>query len=130
MATRFNTAAPDVAKEAAVIQLIHYYRVRGHLIANLDPLNSNEPTSNAELNPETYGLSLWDSEDSLRSRMRQIKKTNPNIELSVGSMIATGTIKPSDGVCSEINSNGHFTFHEFDASKIWRKFKVKSTTIT
>jgi 2-oxoglutarate dehydrogenase E1 component len=51
--------APDVAKEAAVIQLIHHYRVRGHLIANLDPLGS-EPAYHPELDPANYGLSLWD----------------------------------------------------------------------
>jgi len=52
-------SAPDVAKEAAVIQLIHHYRVRGHLIANLDPLGS-EPKHHEELDPRTYGLTMWD----------------------------------------------------------------------
>ena len=52
-------SAPDVTKEAAVIQLIHHYRVRGHLIANLDPLGS-EPKYHEELDPRTYGLTMWD----------------------------------------------------------------------
>ena len=52
-------AAPDVTKEAAVIQLIHHYRVRGHLIANLDPLGT-EPKYHEELDPRTYGLTMWD----------------------------------------------------------------------
>ncbi len=49
----------EAAKEAAVIQLINAYRVRGHLIADLDPLGV-EPSYHPELDPSTYGLTLWD----------------------------------------------------------------------
>jgi len=49
----------DVAKEAAVLQLINAYRVRGHLIADFDPLGS-EPVYHSELDPATYGLTIWD----------------------------------------------------------------------
>ncbi len=53
-------AAPiDAVKEAAVIQLIHSFRVRGHLLAQLDPLGT-KISYNAELDPLTYGLSMWD----------------------------------------------------------------------
>src|SRR6267142_1989074 len=49
----------EAAKEAGVIQLINAYRVRGHLIADLDPLGV-EPSSHPELDPSTYGLTIWD----------------------------------------------------------------------
>ncbi len=49
----------DAVKEAAVIQLIHSFRVRGHLLAQLDPLGT-KISYNAELDPLTYGLSMWD----------------------------------------------------------------------
>jgi 2-oxoglutarate dehydrogenase E1 component len=49
----------EIAKEAGIIQLINAYRVRGHLIADLDPLGT-EPSYHAELDPETYGLTIWD----------------------------------------------------------------------
>jgi multifunctional 2-oxoglutarate metabolism enzyme len=49
----------EVAKEAGVMSLINAYRVRGHLIADLDPLGS-EPSYHPELDPATYGLTLWD----------------------------------------------------------------------
>jgi 2-oxoglutarate dehydrogenase E1 component len=49
----------EVAKQAAVLQLINAYRVRGHLIADFDPLGS-EPQYHAELDPATYGLTIWD----------------------------------------------------------------------
>ena len=51
--------ASDVVKEAAVLQLINAYRVRGHLIADLDPLGS-EPNYHPELDPAHYGLTIWD----------------------------------------------------------------------
>jgi multifunctional 2-oxoglutarate metabolism enzyme len=49
----------DVAKEAAVIQLINSYRIRGHLLANTNPLG-NDPAYHPELDPASYGLSIWD----------------------------------------------------------------------
>ncbi len=52
-------SAAEVAKEAAVLQLINAYRVRGHLIADLDPLGGI-PSYHAELDPLTYGLTIWD----------------------------------------------------------------------
>jgi 2-oxoglutarate dehydrogenase E1 component len=49
----------EIAKEAAILQMINAYRVRGHLIADLDPLGA-EPSYHPELDPETYGLTIWD----------------------------------------------------------------------
>jgi multifunctional 2-oxoglutarate metabolism enzyme len=47
-------------KAVAVHQLINLYRVRGHLIANLDPLGLKEPKTHAELDPIHHGLTIWD----------------------------------------------------------------------
>ena len=52
-------ASGEVVKGAAVLQLINAHRVRGHLIADLNPLGS-EPSYHAELDPATYGLTIWD----------------------------------------------------------------------
>ena len=41
-------------------QLINMYRVRGHLIANLDPLGLKEPQTHEELDPIHWGLTIWD----------------------------------------------------------------------
>ena len=54
--------SPEVVKEAAVLQLINADRVRGHLIADLDPLSWKEPHTHPELDPATYGLTIWDLE--------------------------------------------------------------------
>jgi 2-oxoglutarate decarboxylase len=51
----------EIAKQAAVLQLINAYRVRGHLIADLNPLGTS-PQYHPELDPETYGLTIWDLE--------------------------------------------------------------------
>jgi 2-oxoglutarate dehydrogenase E1 component len=51
-----------VAKQMQVANLINMYRVRGHLIADLDPLSAEPPKMHAELDPITYGLSIFDLE--------------------------------------------------------------------
>ena len=49
-------------KQMQVATLIRVYRVRGHLIADLDPLRWKEPVMPKELDPLTYGLTIWDLE--------------------------------------------------------------------
>jgi 2-oxoglutarate dehydrogenase E1 component len=49
-----------VQKQIEVDNLINLYRVRGHLIAHLDPLDWSEPHMHPELDPASYGLSVWD----------------------------------------------------------------------
>ncbi|MGH9120281.1 MAG: multifunctional oxoglutarate decarboxylase/oxoglutarate dehydrogenase thiamine pyrophosphate-binding subunit/dihydrolipoyllysine-residue succinyltransferase subunit [Acidimicrobiales bacterium] len=49
-----------LAKQAAVDTLIRVHRVRGHLIADLDPLAWKVPHMEPELDPATYGLTIWD----------------------------------------------------------------------
>jgi 2-oxoglutarate dehydrogenase E1 component len=49
----------ETEKQARVIQLIHAYRVRGHLVSDLDPLDSKRQP-HRDLDPATYGLTLWD----------------------------------------------------------------------
>ena len=47
-------------KQVHVQTLINMYRVRGHLIADLDPLQAKPPRMHPELDPATYGLTIWD----------------------------------------------------------------------
>jgi 2-oxoglutarate dehydrogenase E1 component len=47
-------------KQAHVIELINAYRVRGHLIADIDPLHAMPLLQHAELDIENYGLTIWD----------------------------------------------------------------------
>ena len=48
-----------VAREASVLQMINAYRVRGHLLADTDPLEYHV-RKHPELDPQYYGLTLWD----------------------------------------------------------------------
>jgi 2-oxoglutarate decarboxylase len=56
-----GTASTDeiTAREAAALQLINAYRVRGHLLADLDPLDY-KIARHPELDPQFYGFTLWD----------------------------------------------------------------------
>ena len=49
-----------LCKQIHVQNLVFNYRLRGHLIADLDPLGLKPPQLHAELDPATYGLTLWD----------------------------------------------------------------------
>jgi 2-oxoglutarate dehydrogenase E1 component len=49
----------EIVKQAKVLQLINLYRVRGHLISDLDPLGS-KTQYHAELDPSSYNLTIWD----------------------------------------------------------------------
>ncbi len=49
-----------VEKQARILPLINFYRVRGHLLADLDPLGVDTPPYHAELDPATFGYTIWD----------------------------------------------------------------------
>jgi 2-oxoglutarate dehydrogenase E1 component len=46
-------------KQANVLQLINAYRIRGHLLADIDPLNMTSQEV-SELDLDYYGLTIWD----------------------------------------------------------------------
>ncbi|MBC7898549.1 MAG: multifunctional oxoglutarate decarboxylase/oxoglutarate dehydrogenase thiamine pyrophosphate-binding subunit/dihydrolipoyllysine-residue succinyltransferase subunit [Saprospiraceae bacterium] len=54
-----NHYSEQVEKQANVLQLINAYRIRGHLLADIDPLNMTSHRE-AELDLENFGLTIWD----------------------------------------------------------------------
>ena len=46
-------------KQANVLQLINAFRIRGHLLADIDPLNMTSQHA-SELELENFGLTIWD----------------------------------------------------------------------
>ncbi|ACZ90932.1 multifunctional 2-oxoglutarate metabolism enzyme [Streptosporangium roseum] len=56
-----TTHDDDVAKSARVIELIHAFRVRGHLMADTDPLEYKQ-RKHPDLDIKSHGLTLWDLE--------------------------------------------------------------------
>lgn len=53
------TNLSETEKQARVLQLINMYRVRGHLIASIDPLGTKN-IYHAELDPSFHKLTIWD----------------------------------------------------------------------
>ncbi len=51
----------DISKAARVYELIHAYRVRGHLMADTDPLEYRQ-RKHPDLDINQHGLTLWDLE--------------------------------------------------------------------
>ncbi|WP_370291412.1 multifunctional oxoglutarate decarboxylase/oxoglutarate dehydrogenase thiamine pyrophosphate-binding subunit/dihydrolipoyllysine-residue succinyltransferase subunit [Nocardioides sp.] len=49
----------QIDKQARILELIHAYRVRGHLMADTDPLEYKQ-RSHPDLRIESHGLTLWD----------------------------------------------------------------------
>ncbi len=49
----------QTVKQAKVLELINAYRIRGHLLADIDPLNMTSHHA-AELDLENYSLTIWD----------------------------------------------------------------------
>jgi len=49
-------------KQMQVSTLVRVHRVRGHRIADIDPLRWKAPHLPRELDPATYGLTIWDLE--------------------------------------------------------------------
>ena len=47
-------------RQASVMELINAYRVRGHLLADIDPLHALPMLYHPELDIETYHLTIWD----------------------------------------------------------------------
>ncbi|WP_425437710.1 multifunctional oxoglutarate decarboxylase/oxoglutarate dehydrogenase thiamine pyrophosphate-binding subunit/dihydrolipoyllysine-residue succinyltransferase subunit [Mumia flava] len=51
----------QVHRQARVLELIHAFRVRGHLMADTNPLD-HSPRSHPDLDISSHGLTLWDLE--------------------------------------------------------------------
>lgn len=63
-----------------VSQLIHAYRVRGYLLANVDPLHLI-PQEHPELELKNYGLTVWDLDRQFDTLSLLPKKTAPLREI-------------------------------------------------
>ncbi|WP_174447660.1 multifunctional oxoglutarate decarboxylase/oxoglutarate dehydrogenase thiamine pyrophosphate-binding subunit/dihydrolipoyllysine-residue succinyltransferase subunit [Demequina soli] len=58
--------ATEAGKPARIAELIHAYRSRGHLMADVDPLSSR-PRKHPDLDIQTHGLTLWDLDRSYQT---------------------------------------------------------------
>ena len=49
----------EISKQARILEMVHAYRVRGHMMADTDPLEYKQ-RSHPDLEVESHGLTLWD----------------------------------------------------------------------
>ena len=71
-----------------------------------------------------YGLSMYSSEASARTRFLALERQIKQIRKKIGSHLARGTLVPSDGVATHPNHAGHFDFFEIASSTVENRFEV------
>ena len=77
-----------ITKQVQVNAVINMHRVRGHLIADLDPLSATEPAMHAELDPATYGLTIWDLDrEFLTTGLGGINMGQPDGRMPLGDIL-------------------------------------------
>lgn len=64
-----NADLETVEKQSKIPLLVNIYRVRGHLIANLNPLSFRSDYY-VELDPATYGFTIWDYDRKYMSNIK------------------------------------------------------------
>ena len=76
-----DRAQEEIKKQVHLFQLIYGHRIRGHLIADIDPLKMVPIQEHPELDITTYGITIWDLDrefftdglgDTERATLRQI----------------------------------------------------------
>lgn len=55
-----DRAQEEIKKQVHLFQLIYGHRIRGHLIADIDPLKMMPIQEHPELDITTYGITIWD----------------------------------------------------------------------
>jgi len=72
----FEDAEDSFADKAAKVRtLVNAYRVRGHLLADLDPLGLKKPEGHPDLDPEVNGLTIWDLDRTFKGNGLDDNKT-------------------------------------------------------
>lgn len=59
-----------------------------------------------------FALSMYTSPDTLMNKVRLAKKSAPQLLKRIGDHIAEVALGPTDGVCGQASSQGHFDFFE------------------
>jgi 2-oxoglutarate dehydrogenase E1 component len=81
-------------KQAGVLQLIHYYRTRGHRIADLDPLGLYQPAPLPYLEPTYHGLAESDMDKTFNTGSLHAHGDEMTLRdiISVCQRVYTGTV--------------------------------------
>ncbi|MFD0762704.1 hypothetical protein ACFQZW_11485 [Lutibacter aestuarii] len=71
-----------------------------------------------------YGLSLFNDLKKAENRLTSFLKRKPLLAKTLGNAIAEGTIEKNEGIASESDKRGHFTFHEDESCDLKPKFTI------
>ena len=71
-----------------------------------------------------FALSMFDSANHAIEKYKKLMKISRNINKSIGTHLATGTIQPLDGLHDHPNSEGHFDFYEKAGIDLTPKFTI------
>lgn len=71
-----------------------------------------------------HALSLYSAEHLAIKRYQELKGDCKNIRESIGTHLAKGTIGPTDGFATDVQSDGHFSLFEAKGSNVGEKFAI------
>ncbi|HEX9890094.1 MAG TPA: multifunctional oxoglutarate decarboxylase/oxoglutarate dehydrogenase thiamine pyrophosphate-binding subunit/dihydrolipoyllysine-residue succinyltransferase subunit [Nitriliruptorales bacterium] len=115
--------AAGITKQKQVDAITHMHRVRGHLIADLDPLSATDPALHPELDPVFYNLSIWDLD---REFLTDVATKSGGSFNKLPFRTILGTLR--DAYCRTV---GVEYMHIQDADqKTWIRERLEGTHIT
>lgn len=82
---------------------------------------------NPEVKCSLLGLSFFASAEQAVERYNDLKATFQNIENSIGTHLAAGTLQQSFGVQTPVTEGGHFDLHESNGTNLPPHFTVVQT---
>jgi hypothetical protein len=71
---------------------------------------------------DSWALSFFVSAEQARELFERIRKNSKNIHKKMGDSLARGEIAKSDGLCGEVDAEGHFSLHEYETARLDEKF--------
>lgn len=69
-----------------------------------------------------WGLSMYSNQSDAENVFKELEFTVKNARKNIGDHVSCGNILESDGVITEIESNGHFDFHPYVNIDVSSKF--------
>lgn len=74
--------------------------------------------------PTGYALSFFETKEAGSSRLKFITKNKPFLKKKLGTHIALGNIKKTDGLCNEPNDIKHFDLFEYSGINLIPNFTI------
>ena len=71
---------------------------------------------------DSWALSFFESAEKARDLFERIRKNSKNIHKKLGDSLARGEIARSDGLCGDVDGDGHFSLYEYESARLSEKF--------